>query len=401
LNKKLLIIGHTFPEPSTTAAGVRMMQLIALFREYGFEIHFATAAERTAHSTSLENKGISYHSIQLNDSSFDAFVSELNPDIVLFDRFTSEEQFGWRVTENCPNALRILDTEDLHFLRKAREEAFKKNTEINLYSEVAKREIASIYRSDLSLIISQAEMELLTQTFQVTKQLLHYLPLFAEKTTDTLPRFEVRQHFVTLGNFKHAPNVDAVHYLKKEIWPAIRKQLPKSELHIYGAYANQAIMQLHDPDNGFLLKGWVEDKSDVLKNAKVCLAPLRFGAGLKGKLLDAASLGVPAITSQSGNEGLFEMHSEATTTSEFVQKAIDLYIHEALWEKQQTHAFSILKKFNKQLFQDPFFDVLESLGNQLEKHRNQHFIGQILQHQSHYASKYLSKWIEEKNKKQS
>ncbi len=71
------------------------------------------------------NFGVRKKSIELNSSSFDDFAVELNPDVVLFDRFMIEEQFGWRIIENCPKAIRILDTEDLHCLRTARQKAFK------------------------------------------------------------------------------------------------------------------------------------------------------------------------------------------------------------------------------------------------------------------------------------
>src|SRR5690606_18543561 len=93
--------------------------------------------------------------IQLNHSSFHEFLKKINPNIVVYDRFVSEEQFSWRVTQECPNAVQILDTEDLHFLRAAREKAYKKQEEIDLYNEITTREIASILRSDLSLMISE------------------------------------------------------------------------------------------------------------------------------------------------------------------------------------------------------------------------------------------------------
>ena len=119
--KKLLIIGFVWPEPKSSAAGGRMMQLISIFKENGFEITFASAAQDSDFMIDLAEFGVIKRSIELNSSSFDDFIKELNPDVVLFDRFMIEEQFGWRVIENCPKAIRILDTEDLHFLRKARE----------------------------------------------------------------------------------------------------------------------------------------------------------------------------------------------------------------------------------------------------------------------------------------
>ena len=117
-------------------------------------------------SFDLSTISVKTQTIQLNDSSFDTLIKELNPDVVLFDRFMIEEQYGWRVMENCPNALRILDTEDLHFLRKAREVAFKQNRElvfIDYISDVFKREMASMYRCDLTLLISEYEIQLATK----------------------------------------------------------------------------------------------------------------------------------------------------------------------------------------------------------------------------------------------
>src|SRR5690554_3528562 len=202
--KKLLIIGHTFPEPSTTAAGIRMMQLIGLFNEEGFKITFASTATSSERTINLEDHNISNQHILLNDPSFDQFIRKLDPDIVIFDRYITEEQFGWRVSENCSKALKILDTEDLHFLRKTREEAVKKNwsiSKVNLFSETAKREIASILRCDLSLIISEFEMALLQDTFKISPEILYYLPFLVKSVSRKASSFEERQHFLAIGNF--------------------------------------------------------------------------------------------------------------------------------------------------------------------------------------------------------
>lgn len=177
--QKLLIIGTVFPEPNSSAAGSRMVQLIELFQQRGWQITFASAAAESAFTVDLSALGVKQVSVKMNCASFDEFVRELNPQLVLFDRFMTEEQFGWRVADACPDALRILDTEDLHCLRHARHQALKEKREFStsdLLNEHAKREIASIYRSDLSLIISEYEMELLKTVFKVDEALLHYLP---------------------------------------------------------------------------------------------------------------------------------------------------------------------------------------------------------------------------------
>ena len=113
----LLIIGFVWPEPNATAAGSRMLQLIDFFQENGFNITFVSTASKTEKSFDFETLNIQTFDIQLNNVSFDALIKEINPEFVLFDRFLTEEQFGWRIAENCPEAIRILDTEDLHFLR--------------------------------------------------------------------------------------------------------------------------------------------------------------------------------------------------------------------------------------------------------------------------------------------
>ncbi len=404
---KLLIIGQTYPEPTTTAAGSRIMQLIELFLEDGYDITFASTARSSQLSVGLESMGVKEASIRLNERSFDDFVFQLNPSVVVFDRYTAEEKFGWRVTEQCPNALKILDTEDLHFLRKAREEAVTKNKEPDLYSDIAKRELASILRSDLSLIISEYEMQLLKETFHIPESILYYLPFLVDDVSENdkkaLPEFEERKDFMTIGNLLHTPNVDAVKYLKREIWPEIRKQLPKAELSIYGNYAPQYINEMHNPKEGFLIKGWTEDAMTVTEQARVCLAPLRFGAGLKGKLLDAMRSGTPAVTTSVGVEGMCgTLHFGGMVSDDakqYASMAVELYSDKEVWKDAQEKGFAIVsQRFQKKHFSEAFLALVKMLLNNVKEHRQEHFLGQVLQHQTTHATKYMSKWIEAKNR---
>ncbi|KJJ37363.1 glycosyltransferase [Aequorivita vladivostokensis] len=403
--KQLLIIGHTFPEPSTTAAGSRMMQLIELFKEEKYQITFASTAAVSEKTADLQGRHISIENIKLNDVSFDEFIKKLNPEIVVFDRYITEEQFGWRVSENCPNALKILDTEDLHFLRKAREEAVKNVktiSEANLFSETAKRELASILRCDLSLIISEYEMELLQNRFKIASEILYYLPFLVAAVSESTPAFEERQNFFAIGNLLHAPNVDSVLQLKK-LWPEIRQQLPDAELHIYGAYAPQQVLQLNNIKEGFLIKGWADDLEIVMKTYRVQLAPLRFGAGLKGKLLDAMRFGLPSVTTEIGAEGMCGELSFggmiSTSKEKFIDASIQLYSRQYLWSKAQQNGFNIIEnRFQKKMFSEVFKKHLRTLSAQLEQHRRENFFGQILQHHTLQSTKYLAKWIEAKGK---
>ena len=104
MRKHLLIIGFVWPEPKSSAAGSRMMQLIEVFHSEEYHITFASPCAKSDNAFNLESIGVSQVSIELNNSSFDVFIKKLNPNVVLFDRFMMEEQFGWRVKEQCPNA---------------------------------------------------------------------------------------------------------------------------------------------------------------------------------------------------------------------------------------------------------------------------------------------------------
>lgn len=396
----ILIIGYFFPEPVTNAASVRMMQLILLFKNQGYTIIFASAAEKTAYTFPLKEMDIDEVFIKINDSSFDDFLKKLQPEIVLFDRFFTEEQFGWRVAESCPEAIRILDTEDLHFLRKERENKILGKEENH---DIAIREIAAIYRCDISLIISEYEINVLKNHYQIDDLLLFYLPLLSTNFTENIPLFEKRTHFVFIGNFKHQPNADAVLYLKETIWDAISKQLPQAQLHIYGAYAPEKIKQLHNPKQHFYINGWVENIEEVYKKAKVLLAPLRFGAGLKGKIIDAMQFGTPFVTTAIGAEGIVKASDNsdfiADHPNEFSKKAITLYTEKTAWLATQEKGFEVLKaRFSKEAFENHFFRKIQTLQKDLAKHRKRNFIGQILMHHTLQSTKYLSKWIEEKNK---
>ena len=90
----MLIIGLVWPEPSSSAAGTRMIQLINLFKEQDYAITFACAATKSEFSFPLLDIGINEVHIQLNDESFNTFIQELNPEVVMFDRYMIEEQYG-------------------------------------------------------------------------------------------------------------------------------------------------------------------------------------------------------------------------------------------------------------------------------------------------------------------
>lgn len=403
---KVLIIGKVWPEPKSSAAGTRMMQLIYFFKELEAEIVFASTANPSDFQEDLSLYGIETYNIQLNSVSFDDFLIAIKPSVVVFDRFMTEEQFGWRVIEHCPAALRILNSEDLHFLRHAREEALKLNGDLsvlNLNSEMALREVASMYRVDFTFLVSEFEIELLREKFHFADHKMCYFPLFSNVVSERLPNFEQRRDFMFIGNFLHAPNWDALCYLKREIWPLIRKKCPQAQVNVYGAYASQKVMDFHNPMDGFLICGRVEDAQAVTLKARVSLAPLRFGAGIKGKLLEAMACGTPTVTTSIGAESM--QHNDlwngaiVDSAEEFAEAATQLYTNPEKWELAQQNGVQILaKRYNYAIFVESLKREFRTRLKSCEATRSADFLSLLVQHHSLASTKYLSKWIEEKNK---
>lgn len=408
--KRILIIGLVWPEPTSSAAGTRILQLVNLLLSGDYDIIFASAASKTEFSFHLTGIGVTEKEIVLNDSSFNTFLRAVDPAIVVFDRYMVEEQYGWRVQQECPNALRILDTEDLHCLRYARQQGIKSGqpwrTE-DLFTDTAKREIAAILRCDLSLVISETEMDILREQFRIDPSLIYYLPFLEEEITEKVQSgwtpFEQREGFVFIGNFLHEPNWHTVQVLKNKIWPELKKKLPETGLHIYGAYTSQKVLQLHNDKERFFVHGRAADARLSIAKHRIMLAPIQFGAGLKGKFIDAMQTGTPAVTTIVGAEAMHG-HLEWSgaieeDTATFIAQAIKLYQDKTSWLNAQEKGVSMInERYGRLKFGTSFIAALHTLSANLSSHRQRNFFGQILLHHTANSTKYMSLWIEEKNR---
>ncbi|CAM3979218.1 glycosyltransferase [Flavobacterium antarcticum] len=410
--RTILIIGLVWPEPNSSAAGRRMMQLISIFKSWSYKVIFASTALENEINFDLNTINVEKQKIELNADSFDDFLQNCSPTLVLFDRFVTEEQFGWRVSKNCPDAIKVLDSEDLHCLRYTRQSNLKNNIPFvieNLFDqEITIREIASILRCDLTLIIAEFEIELLTTYFKIDATILHYLPILFTETELNLnylnTNFSQREDFMFIGNFWHEPNWDAVLHLKKTIWPEIRKHLPKAIIRIYGAYPSQKVFDLQNKKEGFLVLGRAENAQIAISKARILIAPLRFGAGIKGKLIEAMQFGTPSVTTSIGAEsinGSLDWNGFISDDfNEIASKAVQLYENEMLWMNAQENGYAILKKrFQLRDFEPDFNLKIEYLRENLSLHRKSNFLGALLNHHSMKSTEYMSRWIQEKNNK--
>ena len=174
-------------------------------------------------------------------------------------------------------------------------------------------------------------------------------------------------------------------------------------MYVFGSYPTKKAFQLSKPEDGFLIKGRASDAFSVIGKARVLLAPLRFGAGLKGKLVDAMRCGTPSVTTSIGAEGIVQgskWNGEIDDEPEsFARAAAELYQNADLWKTSQQAGFEILKnRFDQKKFGAPLMNRISELKENIDQHRKKNFLGSMLMHHSMNSTKFMSKWIEEKNK---
>lgn len=451
---KCLYLAADWPLPTLSAAGRRTIDLLHVMK-FALNAEVMVACHKPApaqwHEFASDHNYL-FKKIELNRSHFDQWLLVEKPNVVIFDRFITEEQYGWRVFKVLPKATRILDSQDWHALRTAREKTLiaqnTTNTPKNLSLEVDatlspkfERELLSMLRSHITLFISQAEIPYLQQ--QLSKLGIDVINL-AEKAfisslrnqkqsivsdvSDNRPVLPImyfpfihnlkelpksndfisRKHMVFVGNFLHKPNLDALSWLQEAIWPKIRASLPDVECHIYGAFSETKHHKFNDPSKGLYLKGAYQGNiSCLLQQFRLNLAPLRFGAGLKGKVFDAALYGTPSMMTSIASEGLFNRDCTLRcedTASSFAKHAIIFYKEEHSWnalrKQQQQHIFD---HFHQQKPAEAFASIIKYLQIPQSKEGitplpclniRQPFIQTLLNQQSMKANAYFSRWIE-------
>ncbi|MCH8569419.1 MAG: glycosyltransferase family 4 protein [Balneolales bacterium] len=417
---KILIVANVWPEPTTSAAGVHMMQLLGVLNKIrDAKILFACTAENSKHTSLDLPKLASVASIKVNSSSFDKLIYDFQPKVVLFDRFFAEEQFSSRVLSACPDALRVLNTEDLHFLRRNREQSAKKPGAENHFraadsqtdlanSDTFKRELASILRCDLTLVTSEFEYELLSRKIGLSSQILHYHPVCEKFHQEKMISADQKSGLLFFGNFHHKPNKDAVNLLANYLLPEIRRRNKDIVLHIAGTYADSHIAGKLRKTEGIHYHGHLKEAELIehIRSCRLVLAPLTFGAGIKGKVLKSIATGSPVICSPYAAEGIFEANTPlwqlcvGSDYDDFIRKTLHFLQDDTEWLRLLTESQELLQqKFSKTKADGDLMAKLTHVLSNLKEHRNGHFLGSVIWHQSLRSSDYMTRWIEEKNKR--
>ncbi|KAG2528251.1 hypothetical protein BBO99_00003953 [Phytophthora kernoviae] len=409
--KKVILAGSVWPERTSSAAGVRSADIISVLQERGYQVLCVSPSRLNDHTARLEEE----HDVRCvqADANMDAFqklLLESMPQLVVFDRFIAEEMYGWQAKKYAPEALRVLDLQDVHFLRRAREFAVKKQgvnfektldgacLDIAPVEKVAIRELASIHRSDLTLYVSDFERDLLVSRFQVPDVGLHRCDFFYPKIdVSKLRSFKERKHIAFIGSFKHAPNVDAVEWTKSSILPLLRSTGEEAEIHIYGSYGDtKRFSRLDDPSKGFYMKGFAPGAHETLSQYRLSIAPLRFGAGIKGKIADSWFVGTPCVTTSIGAEGMTSEASPwggaiANDPKAFATEMQSLYNDQERWNStRDAGVVACSSRYDHTCNADSLMTRIEHAMSEKIAMRERNWMGRILWSEKYRATEYMS-----------
>ena len=346
--RQMLYIDADTPTPDQNAGSIEAVNLIRIFGDLGFRVTFVPESNfihRGRYTTTLQRLGVEciHYPYSVN---IEQVLQRKKYDVVVLCRAYIAERYTELVRAFQPNARIIFNTVDLHYLREAREAEMAKDAQlIERANRSKKSELASINAADATIVLSTHEQDVLRREAPEAK--VHVLPLVRE-IPDHLdaPGFADRQHIIFLGTYQHPPNVDAVIHFVKNIFPLVRTRLPGVEFQIIGSAVTPEVAALACSDVKVL--GYVEHLEPILKTARIAVAPLRFGAGLKGKVATTMQAGVPSVISPIAAEGMPITAGRDALVAESPENMADaitrLYTDKELWAAVQANGFTFVRR---------------------------------------------------------
>lgn len=334
-SRRVLVIDHCTPTPNQDSGSIDTYNLLLLLREMDFQPTFMPEDNflwMDGYTAALQRVGV--------ESLYAPYVTSVEQhlkihgdryDLVILIRPKVAENHMSAVRKFCPKAKVLFHTVDLHFLRMKREAELSSNQQQEKAAETMKSMELSLMRSaDMATVISVTELELITP--EIPEHKIRLLP-YSRSIHGTKEVFATRRDFVFVGGYQHTPNVDAVKYFAAEIMPIIRSRLPGVRFHIVGSKTPPEVLALAASD--VIVHGFVEDINSLLNQMRVSVVPLRFGAGIKGKIGTAMAVGLPVVSTRIGAEGMLLTDGVhilvADGARDFAEAAVRLYGDELLW----------------------------------------------------------------------
>ena len=334
--RRALVIDAVTPMPDHDSGSVRMFAMLRLLGELGYRTSFMpqNLAWAGRHSEDLQQAGVEVLTMPRVSNPDDWLAnhgSEL--DLVIASRHYVLAPLMKMLRKHCGRASVVFDTVDLHFLREQREaEIAGTQAAARIAEKTRAEELALIDRADATLVVSEFERELLAE-------IAPGAPVIVVSNIHSLHPpgrpFEQRDGLVFVGGFQHPPNLDAAEWLIDEILPLIRRELPEVILHLIGSKMPDRLKNRRAP--GLRVHGFVPDLEPFMNGCRISLAPLRYGAGVKGKVNQAMSHGLPVVATSCAAEGMYTEHEHDILVADdgvaFAAEVCRLYRDANLWKR--------------------------------------------------------------------
>jgi len=334
---RVLILDACTPTPDQDSGSLRMLNLMQILLELGHEVSFMP--ENMAHfdnyTSALQRLGIKCIYAPKYPSPLDYLkVNGGYYQTVILSRYYVAEPIMPSIRNYCPQATIWFDTVDLHYVRETRMAELADDKQAAKAAAVTREKELSVARGcDLTLVVSPYEQEVLaTEDPDLPVAVLSNI----HEVYGTDKGHDQRRDIVFLGGYQHTPNVDGILWFVEAIWPTILAAIPDIQLHVVGSKAPPQVADLGKQDN-IQFHGFVEDIEPFMQGVRIAVAPLRFGAGVKGKVNMSMSHGQPVVGTKVAVEGMYTTHEVdvmmADEADDFAQAVIRLYQDPALWQR--------------------------------------------------------------------
>jgi GT2 family glycosyltransferase len=331
---RVLVIDAYLPVPDKDSGSVRIVAILRLLVRAGCKVTFVAQNLEFAepYARELQQAGIEVLHFPYAWSVPQILAQRgADLDLIWVSRHPVAAACAAAVRRHAPNALFVFDTVDLHFLRQRREAEVTQDADAAARAESTRmKELDVVRGADVTVVVSDAEREVLVKELPDSRVLL------VSNVHDAWRRvagFAERRDVFFVGGYQHSPNVDAAIWLAREIWPHVRARLPDVTMYLIGSNMPQQVRALEG--NGIVALGHVPDLDRYLDGCRLSVAPLRFGAGVKGKITTAQARGVPVVATTLAIEG---MHLEdgrdvlvADDPAQFADAVVRLHGEETLW----------------------------------------------------------------------
>jgi GT2 family glycosyltransferase len=348
--KLMLVIDALTPAPDQDSGSVMTFEVMRTYRELGFTEHFLPAHHpfwSKKYSTDLQRRGVCCHYHPFSPSIITLAERARGFDLALIYRHEVASIVYEDVRELMPVAPVIFANVDLHYLRESRGAETTGDKHALARAEITKSsELKMFAQADASFVHTKVERDIIQHELPAKVDNIVVFPWLAEAADFSNP-FEERSDVMFLGNFPHTPNVDSILYFMECIWPDIEKRLPdNARLLIVGNKPPIEVMALASPR--IVVTGFVEDLGPYFSTSKVFVAPLRYGAGIKGKIVNSFAHGVPCVATKVAAEGIAgDKDSHVIVQDDpklFADEVVRLYTDEDRWNLVQREGLAFLEK---------------------------------------------------------